>query len=242
MSETTRNVICMNWGTLYGASYVNRLYRMVQRHLTLPHNFYCFTNNELDLDPGIKKLPLPADDLTEGTTTGAWNKVYNFRPKLDGITGQVLFLDLDILIIDNIDCFFDYGEGFCVIKEWTDPNQLIGNTSVYRFEAGGHAEVYEYFMANRQQIQSEFRREQAYVTGKLREIGSVTFWPQEWCVSYKHDCIAPWPWNWFQAPKIPSEAKIIAFHGRPKPEEAINGTWVKLRRVKAQPALKEHWI
>jgi len=34
-SSPQRHVICMKWGTKYGPEYVNRLYAMVRRHLTL---------------------------------------------------------------------------------------------------------------------------------------------------------------------------------------------------------------
>ena len=39
----TNYIICMKWGTKYGAEYVNRLYNMVKRNLTLP--FYDGVSN-----------------------------------------------------------------------------------------------------------------------------------------------------------------------------------------------------
>ena len=40
-----KNIICMKWGTKFGASYVNRLYDMVERNTTVPHRFVCFTDD-----------------------------------------------------------------------------------------------------------------------------------------------------------------------------------------------------
>ena len=40
-----KNVICIKWGTKFGADYVNRLYRMVEKNLSIPHRFVCFTDN-----------------------------------------------------------------------------------------------------------------------------------------------------------------------------------------------------
>ena len=37
-------ILCMKWGTKYGAEYVNRLYNMVKRHLTLPFKMVCLTD------------------------------------------------------------------------------------------------------------------------------------------------------------------------------------------------------
>jgi hypothetical protein len=33
---TVRQVVCVEWGTMHGSEYVNRLYGMVSRHLTPP--------------------------------------------------------------------------------------------------------------------------------------------------------------------------------------------------------------
>jgi len=41
------NVICLKWGTRYDAGYVNRLRRMVQRHLIQPHRFVCLTDDTI---------------------------------------------------------------------------------------------------------------------------------------------------------------------------------------------------
>ncbi len=38
-------VLCMKWGRRYGSNYVNTLYSMVQRNLTVPHRFICLTDD-----------------------------------------------------------------------------------------------------------------------------------------------------------------------------------------------------
>ena len=47
-----KQVICISWGTKYGAPYVNRLYAMVARNLTPPFSFTCFTDNAEGFRPG----------------------------------------------------------------------------------------------------------------------------------------------------------------------------------------------
>ena len=54
-----KNIICMKWGTKFGASYVNRLYDMVERNTTVPHRFVCFTDDANGLNPNIETRPLP---------------------------------------------------------------------------------------------------------------------------------------------------------------------------------------
>ena len=51
-----KNVICMKWGTKFGAEYANRLYKMVEKNLTVPHRFVCFTDDPTGLDAGIEVL------------------------------------------------------------------------------------------------------------------------------------------------------------------------------------------
>lgn len=40
-----KNVICIKWGDKFGSEYVNSLYKMVEKKLTIPHRFVCFTDN-----------------------------------------------------------------------------------------------------------------------------------------------------------------------------------------------------
>lgn len=47
------NVICMKWGTKYGADYVNKLFRGFKRNTKKPFNFICVTDNTEGLEEGI---------------------------------------------------------------------------------------------------------------------------------------------------------------------------------------------
>ena len=46
-------MVCVKWGALYGAEYVNKLYRGVRRQLSidLAPRFICFTDDPTDLLP-----------------------------------------------------------------------------------------------------------------------------------------------------------------------------------------------
>ena len=46
-----RVVLCMKWGTLYPASYVNRLFHAVSANLSGPFRFICLTD-----DPMLRAL------------------------------------------------------------------------------------------------------------------------------------------------------------------------------------------
>ena len=45
MEDKKFYVVCMKWGNKFDNSYVNRLYNLVSKNLTLPFKFICFTDN-----------------------------------------------------------------------------------------------------------------------------------------------------------------------------------------------------
>jgi len=57
-SQKSLNVVCVKFGTKYGADYVNKLYFGVKKHLSVAHTFTCFTEDPTGLDPAILVLPL----------------------------------------------------------------------------------------------------------------------------------------------------------------------------------------
>ena len=72
-----RYVICMKWGNKYGPEYVNRLYNMVSRHLTLDFQMVCLTDDSTGIDPAVKCYPIPELDLPAGPERG-WKKLTTF--------------------------------------------------------------------------------------------------------------------------------------------------------------------
>ena len=74
-----RYIICMKWGDKYGPEYVNRLYNMVSRHLTLDFQMVCLTDDSSGIVPAIKCYPIPEMDLPAGPERG-WKKLTTFKP------------------------------------------------------------------------------------------------------------------------------------------------------------------
>ena len=124
------NVICMKWGEKYDSSYVNILYNMVDRNLKRPFRFVCFTDNKSGLSNSIESFDLPSLNLPKGIPERGWMKLSTFASNLHDLSGKTLFLDLDLVIIDNIDAFFDRPGDFLIIKDFRKKN-FIGNSSVY---------------------------------------------------------------------------------------------------------------
>jgi hypothetical protein len=203
------NVVCLKWGTKYDPEYVNRLYSMVERNLSVPHRFICLTDNPAQLHPDIEIRPIEHRELT-----GWWHKLTLFKPRIYDLEGSTLFLDLDIVIVSSLDPFFYHPGEFCIIGHWT-PNYY--NSAVFRLNIGSHPEVWETFEPKYRDITERFLGDQDWIT---ETISNATSWPSDWVVSYKKHCI---PLGGEGPAKIPSNARIVAFHGHPRPHEIKDG-------------------
>lgn len=215
------NVICFKWGVIYSATYVNRLYSMVDRNLTLPYRFICITDDPNGLDKRIEHKPLIEDKLA-----GQFNKLRVFKNSLYDLTGVALTLDLDIVIVDNIDSFFDVEGDFCIEKDYCEENG--NNSSVMRFQIGENVDIYNDFVSL-DKTSDDFNRingkrakywgDQSWITEKRP---NAIHWPSEWIRSYKWECL-----NYGNC-IIPKGCKIVLFHGLPRPhnvKEHIEEYW-----------------
>lgn len=238
-----KNVICMKWGDKFGPEYVNRLYKMVEKNLTLEHRFICFTDNAEGLLEGIEVRPLPEMDLDSSLPERGWRKLTVFNEKLADLEGEALFLDLDIVIINNINSFFEEEGEFLIIKDWDFPDDIIGNSSVFRFKIGKYPEVLSNFIKNGEAVRERHRNEQAYLSYAINDCGVLKYWPKGWCVSFKRNCLHKFPLNYFMQAKFPKDAKIIIFHGRPTPSQALKGYFGKMgfRYVKPTKWISKYW-
>jgi hypothetical protein len=236
------NIICMKWGDKFPALYVNRLYSMVARNITTPFRFVCFTDNAEGIREEVEIQDLPELHIPEGLPERGWRKLSVFAKNFGGLTGTTLFLDLDIVIVDNINAFFTYSGDFLIAHDKYRPKRLEGNSSVFRFEISQHPEILDFFVDNFSTIRQEVRHEQAYLSREMHKLNKLSFWPDDWVPSFKYKCAPSWIKSWTQAPSIPEGAKIILFHGLPNPPEAmkgISGKWY--RHIKPSPWIKEYW-
>lgn len=232
------NVICMKWGRKYGPAYVNILRRMVARNLSRPHRFVCFTEQTEGLDPEVEVLPLPECRVPARPEIEAWRKISLFTPQL-GLSGPTLFLDLDVVITGSLDPFFEYEPGrFCIIHNWTHPDRRVGNSSVFRFEAGTYPSVFEDYNRDPDRIAAENRNEQIYVTARIDAQDGAVWWPEACCRSFKKHCLPKGLLKLLVPARIPADARIIVFHGDPNPPEAAS-RWVYKGHHFMRPA---RWI
>ena len=232
-------VLCMKWGRRYGPDYVNTLYSMLRRNLSVGHRLVCLTDDQAGIRPEVECRPLPALSLAPEWERSPWRKLSCFAPELQDLAGPVLFLDLDVVIIDNIDCLFAHPGEFCIIENWTQPGRGIGNSSVYRYRAGAHQEVFERFRADPGAAIRDHPNSQTFLS---RAVPELTFWPAPWCRSFKHDCLPGRLVRRLRPAAIPAGARIIVFHGQPKPPDAARGVWPEpCKGLRPAPWIADHW-
>ena len=257
MSTAPVNVICMKWGSMYGPEYVNRLRAGVRRHLHRPHRFVCFTDTAEGLDPGIEAMPIPSLGLPAGHNDRRWQKLSVFGRELADLRGSTLFLDLDLVVVDALDPFFELPGSFRIIRDADlfrsklrrklNPERdrflrMIGNSSVFRFGIGEHAYILDTFVADPDAATRRYLMSQQFQSAQLAEHGELEYWPKGWCVSFKNDCIPRFPRNYFADPQLPTGARIVVFAGRLKMAEVLAGGGNRLhRRIGNVDWLRRAW-
>ena len=196
------SVVCVKAKPHYNAEYVNHLYRSVERHLTVPHRFYCFTDDDGGLKCQTKRLPKMPQ------VRGWWAKLALHRPEV--LSGKVLYLDLDTLVVRNIDFLASLTCDFAILEDFYRPSGYGSGVMLWNkpqpqlwrdwIEAGSPDDVLgdqgwvEKKVPNAVRLQREF-------PGKI--------------VSYKAHC----------AGGLPGDAAIVCFHGIPKPHQLGPGDW-----------------
>ncbi len=236
------NVICIKWGeAYYKAEHVNQLYEMI-KHNVHNHkiNFYCFTEiaDGLNKDIIVKPLPVLNCDLTK--IKPIYRKEVGLcDDQLGGLNGQrVFFFDLDVIVTGSLDEMFDYpkNDEFVIINDWNTKGDHVGQASCYSWQVGTLGFAKEYFENNHQEVIKKFyTASQEYLSSKaIEKWGKLNFWPETWFSSFKVHCIPNIFKRKFVAPKLPEGTKVLAFHGKPKMEDAILGRW-------AEPGKEPKW-
>lgn len=227
---TDRVVLCMKWGTLYGADYVNVLHSAVRRHLKGTFRFVCLTDDATGLADGIEHHPIPNIGYApRHWQSGAWPKLSVFVDDLYGLRGRALFLDLDIVVAGPLDPLFEAEGDLIAVSGGGDwgrrdrGRRIEANTSAFAFDLGAQAQIVRAFQADPMGAVSGFRIEQRFVE---RHATSWRPWPEAWIVSFKRHLRRPVGLGLILPPRRPPpEVRIVAFHGEPRPKALVRKGW-----------------
>lgn len=220
---TERWIVCLKHGTKYSADYVNKLYNMTRRHSSVPFKFACITEDSNGINPEIKIIPIPDFKLE-----GWWYKPWVFSEEFP-LNGTILFLDLDLVIVNNIDNLWSYSPNkFCIIRDFTRSTIKSWekfNSSVFRFEKGTHTNVWSNLIKDINQTR-RMHGDQDWIYSQIT--AGYELWPDEWIQSYKweirdrNDVVRENGKRFFKNvvnPKVDPKTSILVFHGDPKPDQ-----------------------
>lgn len=222
--------VCVNVGKKYPKSYTEKLYNMVKRNTTVPFKFYVITDQvTLYPEPHFHAVEPIVDDI------GWWCKLQMYSKELLP-PGEYLYMDLDVVIVDNIDCFFEHSD-FGILRDFIRPDEglLPGkeyNSSIVKFDNRRTDGIWQYYQQNKKQWlnhqkEIHFFGDQNVVSSYLNHYPDfVTPFPDRWAWSFKKG------WErgkWagkrrgeFIGNTIPKQGKVCVFHGDPNPTQVID--------------------
>ena len=218
------NVVCIYWGTKYPTIYVQNLYNMVKRNLTVPFTFTCFTDHvklQKLVQGDIRVRSMPYHNFK-----GWWNKMTLFSPKAN-LQGEILYLDLDLVILENIDCLLSFEKNKCCFINDFNKSKYYFNSSVMRFNNNIMTEhVWDPYVKHRNTY-DKMLGDQNVITQLIKRTKHYAIYPDEWTFSYKwYDRKKPRYKKKDHTYELRPNTKIAVFHGKPNPHESTQ-EWVK---------------
>jgi hypothetical protein len=217
-------VLCVRFGNKYGPDYVERLRNMVARHITVPYEFACLTDDPNRIE-GVRTIY----QRSSGYNKPWWHKVHMFDGQLD-ISGRIIYFDLDVVISGSIDkLVVNLKDEFYGIQDFNrkfHPTWRVLNSSIMTWRHGTQNTIWEKFIANPSQAQ-RLHGDQDWIWAVAKD--RIKFWPQEWIQSYKweirsreelHSRTGRLGFKTVaQNLKVHPELAVAVFHGDPKPED-----------------------
>ncbi len=212
---TLITVVCFHWFDpngrhnhlyTYDVQYVNKLQSMLARHLSLPHELVCVTDEPEGLHPDIRVVPTPAEVRD---WPGMLRRLVIFREDAAELFGKrILLMDLDVVILRDITPLVDRPEDFVT---WEPRLYYVLNEQYSRYntgfllmDAGARPQVWDEFSVERAQRELGAKHE-----GVVDE--------QAWITHILGPDETVWPWDGdvrsVRATPNPQSARVVFFNG-----------------------------
>ena len=207
-------VVCI-WhrSATYTVEYVEKLRNMVERHCPIPYTFACITPH--DVPDGVIRMTPPTAPIDSSVARPEeknwWHKVGLFSPDLFGPSTRILYLDLDVVIINSLKEILEASDPFCMIENF-GPNKghAAHNSSVMLWTPSDKsAKIFTQFDAS---IPSQLHGDQCW-TWRVMQDKNIRDFERHQCISYKYEKAQP-QWN-----HRTDKSSVIVFHGMPKPHQ-----------------------
>ncbi|MDG6774933.1 hypothetical protein QCB45_11375 [Thiomicrorhabdus sp. ZW0627] len=220
---------------------------MVSKQLSLPFQFYCLTEDSTGIVDEVNIIDLP--ELNIHTW---WYKLYIFKEGFLNLSDEerILFLDLDVVIVNKLDSLLAFNHPFCISS---DINEEKYNSSVMCFNANSFRFIWDSFWSQKEYIMERFHGDQDWIE---HVYPTAKIYPKANVKSFKLDLDSKTPFSFgkfgrfFRSrfPKIflpggtvdyPKDASVVLFHGKPDPEDVMDGPYDKYRQA---PWIKQFWL
>lgn len=244
-----RVVLCLKWGTLFPADYVNVLFRAVGENLAPGFRFLCLTDRTAGLNPGIETAPIPDIGLTPAQirAPGVWRKLALFHPDVAALAPQAraLVIDLDMMILGSLDPFFAADGGIILLDtghDWRKREPVQPSTGIFAFTLGEQQQILTAFMADPVGSMARFHNEQDFVAAHGTDL---SLWPTGSVISFKRHLVHRFGRDLILPPPPPALGPaVLAFHGDPRPADLLRpGVWGRFPHLGRGPVawVRDYW-
>lgn len=206
-------VICvLKNGGGYGPDHVDKLERQVARHLSLPHEFMCLS----DVDVNCRRIAMQHD------WPGWWSKIELFCPGV--VTPNTIYIDLDNIILDDFAEIAGCGHDFAMMQNLNRPE--MASSAIMWFGSKIPVEVYKRFVVNPDiwvkyhQIYAKgpYLGDQAFIWDSLGRDVPLLETAKYGIKSYRKHILG--------LDRPPKDTRIVCFGGHYKPSN-VNAEWVR---------------
>lgn len=227
-SFTHLDVACVIHGDYYDFSYVEKLCAMVSRHLHVDLQFHVLTEHTRSVPDHIKKHDLIEWPDIHGRRAAWWYKLQLFREDLG--LGQVLYFDLDTIIVNDLSWVLDLDPRFFwSIRDfkylWRADHHTM-NSSLMYFDSQRYSRIWTEFLRHDiVQLRKIYRGDQDYLSRAIKPADLHFVDParvQSWRWQIYDggiDVKTRRPKNPGQGAMVPPSTSVIVCHGLPKPHE-----------------------
>jgi hypothetical protein len=247
--QQDRVVLCLKWGTLFPADYVNVLFRAVSAHLLAGFQFICLTDNADGLDQGIASAPIPNIGLAPAQirAPGVWRKLALFHSEVAALApgSRALVIDLDMMIVGSLEPFFVATDGMILLdtgRDWRAREPVQPSTGAFAFTLGEQGHILTAFQADPEGSMTRFRNEQDFVAAHGK---GISLWPTGAVISFKRHLVRRYCRDLVLSPSPPAPGPaILAFHGDPRPADLLRlGIWGRFPHLGRGPVgwVRDYW-
>jgi hypothetical protein len=229
---------CVIHGDVYSWKYVDTLYSMLSRNLSQEIRMHVYTEHDREVPPHMIKHVLTEWPGIRGNKKSWWYKMQLFNPEHHA--GQLLYLDLDTVIVNNLDWITQLGSSqLWAIRDfkilWEPKIQDI-NSSVMYWHTQKFAKIWEEFsQQNIPRLCAKYHGDQDYLSAVIKP-NQRRFFPEKQAVSWRwqaHDGginpVNRLPLSPGLGTRFGPETSLLIFHGQPKPDQVQD------------PIIKNHW-